>query len=290
MQTYLAGRPEATRRLGAGRHNRARADLRAVVALVLTMLLVLTAVQHAPAQEDREPLFAPSDALIAGGFLMGAAALAPLDVHLARSIQDSLPQANRYLRTGAGIFRFLGHPGSLAVGGTLYGAGRLLDRPEMAAIGLHTTEAIVIGLGATYLTKVLVGRARPIADPTTPFDVKLGRGWGNDRYQSFPSGHTTAAFAVAAAVSTEMGYVAPEVQVPVAVALFGAAGLAGISRMYHNAHWASDVIVGAAIGTFAGWKVVRYHRTRPGNRVDELFLGRAPGTPTPIVLIWSVSI
>lgn len=260
---------------------------KAVLALLLALLLLPSGLR-AQAQQEREPLFGTGDALIASGFLLGAAALAPLDVHIARSIQDSLPQANRYLRTGAGIFRFLGHPGSLAVGGTLYGAGRLLDRPEVAAIGLHTTESIIIALGATYLTKVLVGRARPIADPEAPFDVELGRGWRNDRYQSFPSGHTTAAFAVAAAIGTEMGYVAPEAQLPVAVALFGAAGLAGVSRMYHNAHWTSDVIVGAAIGTFAGWKVVRYHRTRPGNRVDELFLGKTPGSTPPLVLMWSV--
>jgi hypothetical protein len=31
--------------------------------------------------------------------------------------------------------------------------------------------------------------------------------------------------------------------------------------------------MGAAIGTFAGMKVVRYHRTHPGNKVDKWFLG-----------------
>jgi hypothetical protein len=30
--------------------------------------------------------------------------------------------------------------------------------------------------------------------------------------------------------------------------------------------------MGAAIGTFAGTKVVRYHRTHPGNRLDRWLL------------------
>ena len=42
--------------------------------------------------------------------------------------------------------------------------------------------------------------------------------------------------------------------------------------MYDNRHWASDVIMGAAIGTFAGTKVVRYHRTHPDNRLDRWLL------------------
>ena len=55
-------------------------------------------------------------------------------------------------------------------------------------------------------------------------------------------------------------------------ALYGGAALAGISRMYNNRHWASDVIVGAGIGTFAGLKVVRFNGSHSGNRIDRWFL------------------
>jgi hypothetical protein len=42
--------------------------------------------------------------------------------------------------------------------------------------------------------------------------------------------------------------------------------------MYNNAHWASDVALGAAIGTFSGIKVVRYSHAHPNNFIDRALL------------------
>jgi hypothetical protein len=96
------------------------------------------------------------------------------------------------------------------------------------------------------------------------------RGFGNnDGYRSFPSGHSVAAFAAAAAVTAEMSRWQPDTRWIVGTAMYGGAGMVGLSRMYNNRHWASDVLAGAAIGIFAGNKVVRYHHSHPGNRLDE---------------------
>jgi hypothetical protein len=54
--------------------------------------------------------------------------------------------------------------------------------------------------------------------------------------------------------------------------MYGGATLIAASRMYNNKHWASDVLTGALIGSFAGRKVVRYHHSHPGNRIDDWFL------------------
>ncbi|MQA91359.1 MAG: phosphatase PAP2 family protein [Gemmatimonas sp.] len=239
------------------------------------------------AQETPEPLFTSRDALLAGGFLLGAISLVPADVALAEVVQDSARQDDPLLRAGAGFLRFLAYPGSLGVTGSLYAAGHFLERSEMAAVGLHATEAIALAVGATLLAKGLVGRARPAVDVTRPFDVGLVRGFLDGRYRSFPSGHTTAAFALAAAMTNEMAYIDPELRVPIGVALYSVASLIGASRMYHNEHWASDIVIGAAIGSFAGWKVVRYHRTRPDNRIDETFLPQNAEKPV-IRLQWSI--
>jgi membrane-associated phospholipid phosphatase len=133
------------------------------------------------------------------------------------------------------------------------------------------------------------GGSRIPSRSSTPCCARgLGRGLFHDRYQSFPSGHTAAAFATAAALTTEIGYRAPDLKVWSGTLLYGTAALVGISRMYHNAHWASDGVVGAAIGTFAGWKVVRHHHTHPGNTVDEALLAREPAPP--LLLVWRVRI
>jgi membrane-associated phospholipid phosphatase len=89
-----------------------------------------------------------------------------------------------------------------------------------------------------------------------------------------------AAFAAAAAVSAETSRWWPQTTYYlIGPALYGGAIAVGASRMYENRHWASDVIMGAAIGTFAGTKVVRYHRTHPTNSIDRWLL-RASVSPS----------
>lgn len=219
-----------------------------------------------------EPLFTRTDAYYAGGFLAAAAALAPVDLVIAHQLRDSTGQANRFLQSSATGLRLLGNPGVLAITSGMYAAGRLTDRPELADVGLHATEAILLAGGTTVTLKVLVGRARPRQDPDDSYDLRLGRGWLDDENASFPSGHAMAAFATAASLSVEFSRLYPEIRFWVRPVLYGGAGLVGLSRMYNNDHWASDVIVGAAIGTFAGWKVVRYNHAHPGNRVDRWLL------------------
>jgi membrane-associated phospholipid phosphatase len=240
---------------------------------------------------DPAPILTLDDALWAGGFLIGAAALAPLDVHIAREIQDSIRQEQPVFRAGAGALRLLGFPGSLIVTGGLYGGGLLLDQPGIAAAGLHATEAVVAAEIVTLVVKGLAGRGRPFLDPGNPFNFHLGRGIFNDDYQAFPSGHTSAAFAVASALTAEIGNRNPDLKLVSGTLLYSTATLVGISRLYHNAHWATDVIVGAAIGTFAGWTVVRYHHRRPDNPLDRALLSRThPPAPAVPIVLWSMPI
>jgi membrane-associated phospholipid phosphatase len=138
-----------------------------------------------------------------------------------------------------------------------------------------------VGEAVAVLLKGLAGRQRPYVKPRDSNSYKLFRGFGRaDGYRSFPSGHSTAAFAVAAAVTSETSRWWPHTRWIVGPALYGGAALAGVSRMYNNRHWASDVLVGAGIGTFAGLKVVRYQHSHPGNRVDRWLLAGSL-TPAP---------
>jgi membrane-associated phospholipid phosphatase len=78
----------------------------------------------------------------------------------------------------------------------------------------------------------------------------------NDSYTSFPSGHTTVAFAAATVFAMEYRDTkwAP-------ILAYSVSSLIGLSRIMQNAHWASDVLVGAALGYLCGRQVVNnYHR------------------------------
>jgi len=223
-------------------------------------------------------LFTHRDLLIAGAFAAGTVAMFPLDRALARDLQDSSVQANHLLSHTATAARLLGSPGGYILPAAAYVGGRVLHHPHLADLGLHTGEAVVMSGVITGTIKSLAGRARPLVDVEKPFNYKLGRGFRNDDFSAMPSGHTSTAFAAASAATMEIGQWWPAHRRTAGLVLYSAAGLVGLSRMYNNKHWASDVVVGAAVGSFSGWKVVGYTHAHPGNRFDRFFLGTHVGT------------
>ena len=248
-------------------------------------------------QQPNIPLFTWNDAILAGTFIVGTVALRPTDKDFAARLRNPRNQTNRFLKDVTRTVTTITEPGSFIIGGSLYAVGRLAKQHDMADLGLHGTEAIVVGSAFASLLKGAFGRARPYVHPPTdstgfePNDWKFGRGYRNEQYRSFPSGHTVAAFAAAAAVTNEAVRWWPKWQWVIGPAMFGGATMVGISRMYDNKHWASDVMMGAAIGIFAGNKVVRFHhRTHPGNKFDKWLLSAniSPAAQGGMALSWSV--
>ena len=130
-----------------------------------------------------------------------------------------------------------------------------------------------VASGITGLLKGLLGRSRPyVTKDSNPRDFKFGTGFSGVDRESFPSGHTTTAFAAAAAVTSEVQRMWPSYGVYVGPILYSGATANAVARVYHDKHWASDVAVGAGIGTFAGLKVVRYSHQHPDNRLDRILL------------------
>jgi membrane-associated phospholipid phosphatase len=218
-------------------------------------------------------LFTYRDALLAGGVVLGARLVHPLDDYWARRLQDSSTQQSRKLQALATFVRTTAAPGSYIIGGTMYLTGRVAKNRKLASLGLHGLEGLLVGEATGSVLKGIVGRQRPFVLPQDANSYKLLRGFreGNP-YRSFPSGHSVAAFAAAAAVTAETSRNDPSSTWYVAPIMYGGAALVGISRMYNNQHWASDVLIGAGIGTFAGLKVVRFNDAHPGNRADRIFL------------------
>lgn len=218
--------------------------------------------------EEREPLFTSEDLWFASGFVLGTAAMFPFDRYLADRVQDPRAQANDVFRWSSDAVGNVARPGAFVIGGAMAAAGWLSGNELLGDVGLHGTEAVLLADLLTRAIKGVAGRARPaVVAADEPGDFDLGRGIGNQNYQSFPSGHTSAAFAAAALVTAEVEERWPEWKPWVGAAMFGGATLVGLSRMYDNRHWASDVVMGAAIGSFAGWKIVRYTHSHPGTRI-----------------------
>ena len=222
--------------------------------------------------ERRQTLFTFRDAILAGGFAGITVAMFPLDKNIARQIrQDST--FNGFTQKSAVGFETISSPGAYVIGGSLYLIGRFAKKPDLQDFGWHGTEAVLVANAVTGLLKGTLGRARPfVSNDTNPRDFHFGGGFRTADRQSFPSGHTTTAFAAAAAVTSEIRRLHPKALPYVATVMYGGATLVGLSRMYHNKHWASDVALGAAIGTFSGLKVVRYSHAHPDNKVDRVML------------------
>ena len=123
-----------------------------------------------------------------------------------------------------------------------------------------TVDDLVI-LEAMAITAATVSGVKYAAARRRPYvrDRAAGSATGGDDNLSFPSGHTSLAFSIATAsgtVATLRGYrVAPWV--------WGAgmtvAAFTGYLRLAADKHYASDAIVGAAIGSLVGWAVPYLH-------------------------------
>ncbi len=226
----------------------------------------------------RAPLFTRADPFILAGFIAGAAALRPFDSQIANEIREPAAQQNKTAAHAAKAFNLLGSPGTLVASVALYGVGRIGHFERAADLGLHSTEAIVVSSGITYVIKGLAGRQRPShAGVNDPDDFSFGGGFAKGSSSSFPSGHATTAFATATVVTLETHRWWPRSTWYVAPIMFGGASLVGVARLYTNAHWASDVIMGAGIGTLTGLKVFRYnHVTSANNRVNRWLLTAVP--------------
>jgi membrane-associated phospholipid phosphatase len=110
-----------------------------------------------------------------------------------------------------------------------------LQKAAILLAGSHVINDLV-----TNQFKVTFQRHRPNTnDPCNTFDWR----GGNKINESFISAHTSNSFCTA----TVFAMCFPEKKW-VAVAGYSAAALVGLSRIYDNAHWTSDVLAGAGVG------------------------------------------
>lgn len=135
-------------------------------------------------------------------------------------------------------------------------------RPSGALVDLlAVAEGALVAIGVTQLVEPVVLRTRPYVLAIADEDAREAEIAKTGAFHSFPSGHVTAAFGVAAAsgvVASMRGYrLAPLVWA--SGLMLGAA--TAYTRMASDRHYFTDTLAGAAIGVVAGGGVpLLFHR------------------------------
>jgi membrane-associated phospholipid phosphatase len=173
-----------------------------------------------------------------------------LDVNILKAINPRYPTSQYWRGTSNSAYYVAG---AASFGTLIYGLAS-----NNATIKRNAVESFV-AIGAnvlvTHLVKVTVNRTRP-AD-RYPDEIFVNTQTHN---QSFPSGHSSLAFATATTLS--MQYNKWYVTVPAYVW----ASSVGYSRMYLGKHYPTDVLAGAAVGIGTAYAARWFNKQLFGQR------------------------
>lgn len=150
---------------------------------------------------------------------------------------------------------------ALGVMGGFYLVGVISDDEKSVQVSQDLVAASLSSALVNQSIKVIANRSRPRDNQGTG-DFKGYTGLNNN--SSFPSGHTTEAFTLASVIASHYE------ETWVGATAYSVAGLVGVARMYHDAHFASDVVASALIGTFVGKSIVKHNRTLRTGKVALL--------------------
>jgi membrane-associated phospholipid phosphatase len=137
--------------------------------------------------------------------------------------------------------------------------GLITDNTSTKKIGFEIAQAVIYSAAITQILSKSIGRARP--------NQNLGRSsyqpftlWGED-YHSLPGGHSAAALILSTVLARNVS------STFLKVLLYTPCAFTVVSRVYQDYHWASDDLIGAAIGYFVADWVVNQHEEKE-NRVE----------------------
>ncbi len=148
----------------------------------------------------------------------------------------------------------------------MYAGGAAFQAPGLKKTASVSLESYAICGALIWGLKCVAGRGRPFHTEDDESFMPLTL---SNSHHSFPSGHSSAAFAVAAAITGQTDDPA------IGILCYSLASLVAVSRVYNNEHWASDVVAGSAVGYFIGKMVARLNRPRAPD-APALSLALAP--------------
>jgi len=163
--------------------------------------------------------------LVGAGFAGGAFLV---DSHAQSTLQGQAPGISKAASTAGGLTYMV--PATLG----LFAAGRFAEGSRFRAFSYDVTQAVIVNGVYTDVLKRIATRPRP----------------DGSNNLSFPSGHTSTAFAWATVAQAHYGWKA-------GIPSYVAASAIGLSRVTNGKHHLSDVLAGATLGYVTGRTVVR---------------------------------
>jgi len=165
------------------------------------------------------------------------------------------------------VDKYYGSGYTAALSAVVYSAGLFGGNEQIRRAGLNSAVSIIYAGIITTSIKVLLGRHRPyLNDGNTAFSPFS---FDNDN-NSFPSGHTTVAFAFSTAMAESFD------NTYWSILWYSLAGMTAASRIYHDQHWLSDTFLGAAIGYGIG-KFVSGSRNAKNSKLKLSFTNTGVG-------------
>ncbi|MFW6131242.1 MAG: phosphatase PAP2 family protein [Candidatus Aminicenantaceae bacterium] len=163
----------------------------------------------------------------------------------------------------SGFISYFGDGGCLTgFASALYISGEIAGDKKLRKTALLSLESLLASGLLVWSIKFISGRARPYTEESYnffhPFSLK-------SRYNSFPSGHSSSAFAVATVIANQSD------STLIDIFSYSLASLAAISRIHDNKHWISDVFIGSMIGYFVGKKICSLNSKENSNHVNMSF-------------------
>lgn len=157
----------------------------------------------------------------------------------------------------------VGEKAGLIFGGAFGLQGIVFRNAKSRQTSVLLLESFVVsGLIASGI-KTVIGRERPSQANSS---MDFGK---HSPSSSFPSGHTTAAFSAATVIAEQY----PKWHI--AIPMYAAATVVGVSRMYASKHWSSDVVAGAFLGTAVSHEIRKRYLKKKNKKLSWLL------APTP---------
>jgi len=134
-----------------------------------------------------------------------------------------------------------------------YATGTVFHQEKIRDTGLMMSELILLVGVIQQPLRIIVGRARPYAHEGNlsfhPFSLE-------HEYASFISGHCWSAVGISTIL-------AKQIDNPWATGILAALAVCTMySRMYEDAHWFSDVLMGSALGYYSATSIVDRHHEK----------------------------